>query len=100
LEQYLQTVPRCRRDGGLLPVGQLLQSADFPDAAGITAFYVESVSLVDMLVETYGAKTFALYLQNARRYGCEKALDRTYKIHSFAELQSAWERRAFAAGAE
>ncbi len=96
VERYLQALPRCRREGGLVAVGQLLTATDFPDAAGITGFYVESISLVDMLVNERGAKAFAIFLQDARRYGYEKALERNYQIHGFAELQERWLRHAFA----
>ena len=97
VERYLHTVDRYRRDNQLFAVGQLMTAADFPDAAAITPFYVQSVSLVDMLVNERGSRAFAIFLQDARRYGYEKALERNYQIRGFADLQQRWQRLAFAA---
>jgi len=97
VERYLRTVDRYRRDNQLLAVGQLMTATDFPDAAAITPFYVQSVSLVDMLVNERGSRAFAIFLQDARRYGYEKALERNYQIRGFADLQQRWQRLAFAA---
>jgi tetratricopeptide (TPR) repeat protein len=92
VERYLRLVPRCRREGKLFPVGSLVTSTDFPDAAAITGFYAESVSLVDMLVAQGGEKAFSIFLRDAPRYGYEKALQRNYQIKSFQELQDRWQR--------
>jgi hypothetical protein len=47
-----------------------------------------------MLVSLRGPKAFAIFLQDSRRYGWEKALDRSYDIRGFKELQTRWQRHA------
>ena len=66
--------------------------ADFPEAAKITPFYVESVSLVDYLVRLKGAKAFVLYLREAPRRGYEEALQRHYSIKDASEHQTRMDR--------
>jgi hypothetical protein len=100
VDRYLRAVPRCRRDGQLFAVGSLLTSSDFPAASAVTGFYVESVSLVSMLVSDRGEKAFSIFLKDAPRYGYEKALLRNYQIKSFQELQERWQRSTAAQGTE
>ena len=49
-EHFVRTLHRCRAQGELVHLGQLMQRSDYPPAAAITAFYVQSVSIVDFLV--------------------------------------------------
>jgi hypothetical protein len=92
VETYLKSLPKVRKESRLFAVGQLITMAEFPDSASITTFYVQSVSLTDMLVSLRGPKAFAIFLQDARRYGWEKALDRNYAIRGFSDLQTRWQR--------
>jgi tetratricopeptide (TPR) repeat protein len=96
VQRYLQALPRLAHDHKLLAVGSLIQLKDYPDAATITAFYVQSVSLVDMLANEKGTQNFALFLQSAQRYGFERALKDSYGIKSYAALQEHWQKKAFA----
>ncbi len=90
VSRYLRTVPRIVQEKKIFNVHDLLLMAEFPEADKITAFYVESVSLVDYLVRLKGAKAFALYLREAPRRGYEEALARHYGIKDAAELQERW----------
>jgi hypothetical protein len=96
VERYLRALPKIARDGRLMPLSQLLSLKDFPDSASITAFYVQSVSIVDMLVADRGAQHFYLFLGQMQRYGIEKALERSYGFKNFAALESKWKKKAFA----
>src|SRR5206468_3647939 len=49
--RYLRAVPALTRDRKIMPVRDLIKTAEFPNADKITAFYVGSVSLVDYLVK-------------------------------------------------
>ncbi len=93
IDRYLRALPKVRRDGHLFAVGQLLQSREFPDAGAITAFYVESVSLVDLLVAEKGPQSFSMFLQASQRYGVESALARSYGIRGYNDLQKRWQRK-------
>jgi len=90
VSRYLRTMPRLQQEKKLLAVRDLLKMPDFPEAERITAFYVESVSLVDYLVRLKGARAFALYLREAPRRGYEEALDRHYGIKDAADLHDRW----------
>ena len=98
VSRYLRAVPRLAQEKKLFSVRDLLKMADFPAAEKITAFYVESVSLVDFLVRLKGAKAFALYLREAPRRGYEEALQRHYGFKDANELQDRWLK--FAMGGE
>jgi len=87
IDKYLRALPRCKQDGTLFGVHQLLPMNEFPESKRITAFYCQSVALVDMLVKEKDPRTFAMFLRTAQRYGYEKALERSYAIRSYAELQ-------------
>jgi hypothetical protein len=92
--RYLRAVPRCAQEKKLLAVGKFLNVADFPESAGMTAFYVESVSLVDYLVRLKGAKAFALFLREAPRRGYDKALQTHYGFKDANDLQEKWLKHA------
>jgi Peptidase MA superfamily len=94
--RYLQVLPKVRNSGKMFAVGQLLTTKDFPEAAAVTAFYVQSVSLVDWLVAEKGPQNFSLFMQAAQRYGVEKALEKSYGIRGFSDLQQRWQRKTFA----
>jgi len=92
--RYVRTLPRCARDGQLVPVGTLLEMTDFPAAEKITGFYCESVTLVDYLVKLKGEKHFTLFLRDCQRYGTAKALSQQYGLATPQALEAAWKRAA------
>lgn len=95
--RYVRALPRLTREKQFLGVRQLLKTAEFPEADRITAFYVESVSLVDYLVRLKGPKAFANYLREAPRRGYEEALQRHYGFKDANELQEKWLKSVAAA---
>jgi hypothetical protein len=97
VQRYLRALPKVSREKHLIPLSQLLPMNEFPEAATITAFYVESVSVVDLLVAEKGPQHFSLFLQQAQRYGFEKALKESYGYKNVAALQEYWQKKAFAA---
>jgi hypothetical protein len=92
--RYVRTLPRCARDGELLPVATLLEMKDFPAAERITGFYCASVTLVEYLVRQGGERNFTLFLRDCQRYGTAQALKRNYKIDGPAALDAGWRRAA------
>jgi hypothetical protein len=95
VERHLRNLPRLRQENQLFQVGQLMQLADYPKAQAITAFYAQSVSLVEFLTELKGPHTFSQFLQEALKGGYESALQRYYSFRNFSELQQAWTQRTF-----
>jgi hypothetical protein len=92
--RFVRTLPRCARDGQLVPVASLLEMKDFPDAARITGFYCQSVSLVEFLVRLKGEREFKLFLGVAQRYGVSRALRDTYGLDGPQALEAAWKQSA------
>jgi hypothetical protein len=84
-------------------VAELMQMDGYPDdGRRIGAFYAESVSLVEFLsrYKHKGPEVFARFLRDGLRDGFEPALEATYGIHDFDDLQGRWQRYAFGDGAE
>jgi hypothetical protein len=91
---YLRAVPRQRREGKLFNLVELMNMKDYPDSSLITPFYVQSVSLVDFMVQLKGGKTFVDFLREAPRRGWDECLKRYYGIKDRDELQQLWIRAA------
>jgi hypothetical protein len=88
--RYQRAVPGMLRDKKLFAVGPFMDQAAFPSASAVTAFYVESVSLVEFLVERKGPKAFATFLREAPRRGYARALTSHYGFKDAADLQDQW----------
>ncbi len=91
-ERCTRTLERCYRDGELHSIEAFLELKGPPQADGVTAYYVESASLVEHLVKRKDAKTFRIFLMDSQRYGLEKALDRQYGYASVKDLDQDWRR--------
>jgi hypothetical protein len=97
IERHLANLTRCRQEGQtLFPLQDLMQLDNYPQNPHyISAFYAQSVSLVDYLTNLRGPQTFTMFMHEGMRYGYEKALQRTYNIRNFSELQQRWSAQAF-----
>jgi tetratricopeptide (TPR) repeat protein len=96
VERHLNNLIKCRQDGTLFRLQDLIQLEDYPrNPRYISAFYAQSVSLVEYLTRQRGPQTFVLFLQEGMRYGYEKALQRHYGYRNFTELEQRWGQEAF-----
>jgi tetratricopeptide (TPR) repeat protein len=95
IERYLRVLPRLYRERQLIAWDRLLTYPDYPPAESVTAFYVQSVSLCEVLLAEKGVRQFMAFLQQMQRHGVERALRDCYGFRSFAALQDYWEKRAF-----
>jgi tetratricopeptide (TPR) repeat protein len=95
IERHLRNLPRCRREDQLFSVKDLMTMTNYPDPRYITAFYAESVSLVEYLSAEKGPQEFSLFLREAIRNGYEASLQKHYGHRSFDELQQKWVQKAF-----
>jgi tetratricopeptide (TPR) repeat protein len=89
VERYLRTLRTRRQQGQLVPLTQLLGQAEYPDAATITVFYVESVSVVEFLAAEHGPVTFTRFVRDLPN-GIEAALQRHYGIETVDRLEKRW----------
>lgn len=98
VERHLRNLSRCKQDGQTLGLRQLMQLRDYPDPRSITAFYAQSVSLVDFLSNEKGPQVFAEFLREGLRTGYEPALQRYYNYRTFEDLEQRWAQQAFQNG--
>jgi hypothetical protein len=81
----------------LIPLERLFAKGDYPDAALITVFYVESVSVVDFLVAEKGPHAFVQFVRDVTKTGLEPALQKHYDCRTVAALQERWLMKTFVA---
>jgi len=97
---HRKNLARCRQSGQLFTVRELMESNDYPEARRVSAFYAQSVSLVDFLARERGSVAFSQFLRDALKDGYQAALRKHYKYQSFEELEACWKKSAFGELAE
>lgn len=90
--QDLEQALAARREFRLI---ELVTLIDYPEAHRWGAFYGQSASLVEFLVERFGERPFLDFVEAAGKQGYERALATAYQL-STAELERQW--RAHVAG--
>jgi hypothetical protein len=97
IDRHLVNLTRCRQEGQtLFPLQDLMQLENYPQNPHyISAFYAQSVSLVEYLTNLRGPQVFVMFMHDGMRYGYEKALQRNYNIQSFRDLEQRWGAQAF-----
>ncbi|MBY0522388.1 MAG: hypothetical protein K2R98_03280 [Gemmataceae bacterium] len=93
---HLKNLGRCRQESQLFNVKQLMQLADYPEPRYITAFYAQSVSLVDYLANEKGPQAFTEFLREALKDGYEASLKKHYGYRNFDDLHQKWSQKALA----
>jgi tetratricopeptide (TPR) repeat protein len=95
VERYLKNVPSLRSRHELFSVAELMSMTEYPEARRGTAFYVESISLVDYLTaQKGGAQEFTRFIRDGLDSGFEKALQRHYGFRDFTDLEERWSQAA------
>jgi hypothetical protein len=95
IERHLQNLPRCREQQELFSLRDLMQMPEYPEPRRISAFYAESVSVVDFLSNQRGPQEFAQFVRDGLRSGYETALQKHYGYRDFRDLQQRWQQYAF-----
>lgn len=91
IERYLKKLPSLRSKHELFSVSEMLAMRDYPEARRVTAFWVQSVSLVDFLsAQKGGPQEFTRFVREGLESGFEAALQRHYGIRDFSDLQERW----------
>jgi tetratricopeptide (TPR) repeat protein len=96
VSMHRRNLTRCRQEGQLFAVRDLMQLGNYPAAQRISAFYAQSVSLVDFLSRQRGPVVFAQFLRDGLREGYEPALTRYYGFRDFADLEQRWSQQELA----
>jgi hypothetical protein len=92
-DQHKRNLMRSSQEKELFSVRQLMEMPDYPHARKISAFYAQSVSLVEFLSRQKGPVTFSRFLRDALREGYEAALRRHYNYRDYGELQTSWNQQ-------
>src|SRR5262249_59337015 len=69
VERHLRNLSRCRQEGQVFHLRHLMQLGEYPDPRSISAFYAQSVSLVEFLANERGPQEFAAFLRDGLRDG-------------------------------
>ncbi len=91
IEQHRRNLSKSQKEGLLVPLRELMSLQNYPQAKQITAFYAQSVILVEFLTQQRGPQVFTEFLRDGLSGGYETALRKHYNW-SFAELQSNWDQ--------
>jgi tetratricopeptide (TPR) repeat protein len=99
VERYLKNVSSLRSRHELFSMSELLALNDYPDSRRVTAFYVQSISLVDFLAaQKGGPQTFTRFVREGLESGFEVALQRHYGFRDFKDLEERWSHAASQTG--
>jgi hypothetical protein len=71
------------------PLGELLNRYEFP-RTDLAAFYAQSYSVVEFLVELGGQPRFLHFVVDAATQSCDAAVRRHYEYGGVRELEKAW----------
>jgi hypothetical protein len=93
--QHRQNFMRCHQDGLLFGLKELMTLQDYPEPRRISAFYAQSVMLVDFLTAQKGPTVFTSFVRDGLRDGYENALQRHYGL-TFPQLEQMWNQQVLA----
>jgi hypothetical protein len=93
IQQHRQNLLRCRQEGTLYGLKQLMMMYDYPtEPQRVGAFYAQSVALVDFLSRQRGPVVFTSFVRDGLRDGYDAALQRHYGM-GFVQLQEMWNQQ-------
>ena len=92
VDQHRKNLLRGQKEGLLMPVRDLMNLQNYPEPRRISAFYAQSVILVEFLTMQRGPNVFTDFLRDGLQSGYEPALRKHYGW-SFPDLQAHWDRQ-------
>jgi tetratricopeptide (TPR) repeat protein len=94
IEPHLRNLAQYAQDNTLLGLREIVQMADWPNPRFISAFYAQSVSLVEFLTREKGPQTFTAFVKDGQAQGYEAALRKHYGMQGFDDLEQRWRKYA------
>lgn len=88
--RHRQDLMLALRQQMTVPLGQLMVETESPSTQQRPAFYGQSASLVDFLVERGTPSDFFAFVRQASRQGYDSALRERYGIRDVAQLEQLW----------
>jgi hypothetical protein len=92
IQQHHGNLLRCRQEGLLFGLQELMVLKNYPEQRRVRAFYAQSVALVDLLSRQKGPLVFTRFVRDGLGDGYDTALERHYGMN-FAQLQQLWDRQ-------
>jgi hypothetical protein len=92
IAQHRQNLLRFHEQGLLFGLKELMVLQDYPESRRVSAFYAQSVMLVEFLTAQKGPVVLTSFVRDGLREGYEPALQRHYGM-SFAQLQQLWSQQ-------
>lgn len=93
IQQHHQNLVRAQQDGMLFGLKELMILENYPtEPRRISAFYAQSVALVEFLSSQRGPTVFTTFVRDGLRDGYDAALQRHYGM-TFAQLERAWSQQ-------
>jgi len=97
VEQHRRNLFKAAREGQMFTVKELLHLENYPQPQRVSAFYAQSVALVDFLAQQQGPLVFSNFVREGLRSGWEAALQKHYGWN-LAELQQRWDAHILGEG--
>ena len=92
VDQHRKNLMRGQKEGLLMPIRDLMNLQNYPEPRRISAFYAQSVILVEFLTMQRGPNVFTDFLRDGLHSDYESALRKHYGW-SFTDLQGHWDRQ-------
>jgi tetratricopeptide (TPR) repeat protein len=92
VDQHRRNLEKGQQEGLLFEVQELMQLDNYPQPRRISAFYAESVCLVEFMTELHGPQVFTAFVRDGLREGYGPALRKHYGM-DMPELQQRWQQR-------
>jgi hypothetical protein len=87
---HLADLAQARQGHGIFRLVELFNLQQYPSPERQGAFYGQSASLVNFLVERGGPQRFIEFVEQANSQGYESALRRAYGIQTLGQLEREW----------
>ena len=100
VDQHRRNLLRSRQQGQLFSVRELMTLPDYPKDGRVSAFYAQSVVLVEYLSKLRGPQVFASFLRDGLHEGYESAMRKHYSMRDFNDLQDRWGQALAGLGTE
>lgn len=84
-------VEQLVRAGKVIPIAELLRIDEYPnDDSELHAFYAQSLTLSEFLIENGGRRRYLQFAQEGHLQGWDRSLDRHYQWKNCETLQEVW----------
>lgn len=91
IEQHRRNLNKASQDGTLFGVKELMQLNDYPQPRRISAFYAQSVCLVEYLMELKSPRTLTAFIADGLNHGYDTALQKHYGL-TMGQLEQRWQQ--------